>query len=596
LRGWETSNRSDAELTVLGKQNAIPYKVQVIQQAYENLYGLKIPNLTANYQYVRFLPQNAEDVKKMLDSGIEFWDTPLEYDILIYGEKYHDPSISDTEITWQYAVVPVDMDMPAVQSEVLEYLALVPEDCALAREAFKISGNEYDTPDELVSDPIIINNKFDYQIKRETEGGEGDGTTTECNCPLPDHIRKPSGCVQVFDNQLSLWEGVINVQVHTAKTQVFGSVFHRTAETDANGCWMINHRYSGKIHVWVKWVNKACDVKTMDGNLDLWGYTFPRRAYIGKFWGPNFNDISIKFDHTSDIGSWAFRNWVASTINNSVFEFRKFITDQSIEGSLPNNLKILTTPWGDQNDAAAPMLDKLGPFQQLLIGVSSYAILRSVCNVYYAAPYGIVLPQIAAWMQVVGPDINFNLNNSNQVNSDDIRETAYHELAHALHFNKVGSSYWLKNMAYVILHRGYGDGTDPNAGRCSVIETWGFQVGILSAHLRYGNDNSNGGDPSFNTWRRRLELSYGWAGTFIPFGWQWDIQDNNATNPPNETENGTVITSGGDAVSGFTNAQIFATMNSNMTSIPQMKTALLPFLPPTIPVASYNALCSAYGF
>jgi hypothetical protein len=37
--------------------------------------------------------------------------------------------------------------------------------------------------------------------------------------------------------------------------------------------------------------------------------------------------------------------------------------------------------------------------------------------------------------------------------------------------------------------------------------------------------------------------------------------------------------------SGFTNAQIFSTMNSNMTSIPQMRVALVPFLPPTIPIA-----------
>jgi hypothetical protein len=64
----------------------------------------------------------------------------------------------------------------------------------------------------------------------------------------------------------------------------------------------------------------------------------------------------------------------------------------------------------------------------------------------------------------------------------------------------------------------------------------------------------------------------------------------------NEFENATVRLSGGDAVSGFTNAQIFSTMNSNMTSIPQMRTALVPFLPNTVPIGAYNTLCGAYGF
>jgi hypothetical protein len=403
----------------------------------------------------------------------------------------------------------------------------------------------------------------------------------------------------VFHNFLRFIFKVCVQSLKTSKTHALGAIFHRQAETNGSGCWMINHKYHGKIHVWVKWANSTCDVKTMDGNVDLWGYSFPRRAYIGHFWGPNYNDIPIKFDFTNDIGSWNFRNWVASTVNNSVFEFGGFVSGQSISRTPPGNLKILITPWGEGNVGAAPMLDKMGIVQQF--------ILFSTANSIFAGLFGVVgqvllPPAVQLWLEVVAPDISLNLNNEGQVNSDDIRELFYHELAHAQHFSQVGSNYWLKNIGYTILHNGYGDGTDANAGRCSVIESWGFQIGPSAAHLRYGGNNSNIGNPFTNTYRSILERSLAWTTPVsstgvlgvphIPFAWEWDLQDNNGANPINEIENGLVT----DRVTGFTNAQIFSTMTSDMESMTQMKAALLPLLPATTPVTAYNTLSTPYGF
>jgi hypothetical protein len=597
--GWGVNERTEGEQTVLGTQFKLPYKVEVIKLAYNNLYEPDISSLAPNYQYLRFRPQNTQDVKKMLESGIEFWDIPLDYKIISWGESYHDPNIPIGEFTYRYAVVKIGTPLPEVPYELLEQLALVPEDCAIAKEAFNLTNNEYDEPDEMEANPAIIDGKFDFKIDHDTKEGKSDGKGGECGCPIPDHKRKPSGCVQVFDNMLNQWEGVINVKVQTSKTHALGAIFHRQAETNGSGCWMINHKYHGKIHVWVKWANSTCDVKTMDGNVDLWGYSFPRRAYIGHFWGPNYNDIPIKFDFTNDIGSWNFRNWVASTVNNSVFEFGGFVSGQSISRTPPGNLKILITPWGEGNVGAAPMLDKMGIVQQF--------ILFSTANSIFAGLFGVVgqvllPPAVQLWLEVVAPDISLNLNNEGQVNSDDIRELFYHELAHAQHFSQVGSNYWLKNIGYTILHNGYGDGTDANAGRCSVIESWGFQIGPSAAHLRYGGNNSNIGNPFTNTYRSILERSLAWTTPVsstgvlgvphIPFAWEWDLQDNNGANPINEIENGLVT----DRVTGFTNAQIFSTMTSDMESMTQMKAALLPLLPATTPVTAYNTLSTPYGF
>ncbi len=192
-----------------------------------------------------------------------------------------------------------------------------------------------------------------------------------------------------------------------------------------------------------------------------------------------------------------------------------------------------------------------------------------------------------------------NVNNPNQVNVDDIRETLYHEYAHALHFEKVGDDYWRENIYYVLLHSGYGDGTANGAGRCSVIESWGFMTGMNFTHLRYGINNSNLGDATFNTWRRRLERSVAWSinddVVHIPFGWEWDIQDNNPTNPPNEEESD-LVNAVGDNVYGFKSAQIFSKMNASMQSMSQLKTALQPYLPPGVSVNAYDALARVYGF
>jgi hypothetical protein len=485
-----------------------------------------------------------------------------------------------------------------MQYELLEELALVPEECVLAEEAFKITDSEYDAPEVYEEVPEIIDDTFDFEIEKEEEGEQGNGQGGECNCPLPDHTRKPSGCVLVEDNQLQTWDGVINVEVHTSKTHIFGAIFHREAETDRNGCWMINHRYSGKIHVWVRWVNSACDVKTMNGNLDLWGYTFARREYIGRYWGPNFNNISIMFGHTNTIDSHEFRNWVASTVNNSVFEYKDFISSESIEGSLNGNLKLLITPWGNDNTGAAPMLDKLGFWQSLILNLQANVILHGMFSV--TGHPGAPVAPITAWLQIAAPDLALNLNQETQVNADDVRELAYHELSHALHFRKAGSPYWLRNIEYTLRHSGYGNGNAAGAGRCSVIESWGFEVGMISTHLRYGPNNSNVGNPGTNTWRAILEADYAQVTTgitpHIPNGWLWDLQDNNPTNQGGEQENFTVFSSGGDMVRGFTHAQIFNTMDGSMNSIPQMKTALLPSLPSGVSVGAYNALSGAYGF
>ncbi len=589
------AERDGEGLTVLGQARSIPYAVETIRQAYNNLYHAGLTTLLPNYQYVRFLPQNPEDVGELLRSGVELWDFPLHYDIEYMGEYYHDPSVSDSTYTWQYTVVPYNYVFPNVPYEVIEQLALVPEDSRIAEEAFHLTNNEFETPDEYEPNPPLVNGRFVFTLEHEPPEGSSLGPSGPCGCPTPNHIRKPSGCVTVYDNMLNAWEGVREVKVIVSKSRLLGLIFHRSDYTDAQGCWMIDHKYHGKIHVWVKFESATCNIKTMKGSLDLWNYTFPRRAYIGKFNGPNFNNIPISFDWTSSIDTKQFRNWVASTINNSVYEFQVYLLGEKINVMPPGNLKILVTPWGNENSGAAPMVDKLSLLPQIILGSTALGIFGGLFAV--AGPSTLILGiAIDAWLTAAAPDIVLNLSESDQVNADDIRELAYHELAHASHFVQVSDNYWYDEISFTMGNAisfnnpPYGNGDELGAGRCEVIEMWGFHNGEWATHLRYGQNHSNGSPLASNTWQADLERSRFISG-YIPFGWQYDIIDNNTQNPAGVFENALLT----DAVFGYDRATIFGVMNDNMLSAHQMRLLLQQILPSGVSETQYTTLSDGYG-
>ena len=59
-----------------------------------------------------------------------------------------------------------------------------------------------------------------------------------------------------------------------------------------------------------------------------------------------------------------------------------------------------------------------------------------------------------------------------------VYSTTFHELAHASHYRKVGSSYWIKYINYVITYGSfssspYGGGGGHNAEYCGIGEMWG---------------------------------------------------------------------------------------------------------------------------
>lgn len=583
-----------------------PYAVDVIKQAYYNLYHVAITGLHPTHLYVRYLPTTPQELSLLDFNNREFWDFPLDYSITHMGAYYHDPTVSDTTFTWFYTVVPYGFQFPQVQHEILEQLVEVPYETNLLKEAYRLTGNLWDEPDAYITPmPTYNNGTLSFFITPPGDdggggGGGGGGQTGTCGCPFPDNVRKPSGCVTVFDNMLNNWDPVRKVKVITANGDL-GLFFTHSAQTSDNGCWSVSHKYYGKIHVWVKFENDDCTIKTMKGQVDFLGYSIARKAYKGTFGGPYFNNIQIQFDRSTAIGSPDCLNWLAALDNNALFEYKGWCGANGIPLP-PGDLEILVAPWQDGSGATV-MLNHMPGFLITIAALGGGTVLKILSGV--GGPISLAVePFIVQWLTAFAPDVVLNVNNPIHLNADQVKEVAYHEFGHTSHWQSVGSAYWQANIAYVAEvivtqanNAPYGSGTLSGAGRCAVIESWGFHVGATVSDLHYGIHSSPYRiqqptgiffDPTAtqSSYIRALEAYdpnlTGDVDRWIPCGIYNDLIDTGIETTPVQ-----------DNTSGFTEGQIFSCLNT--TSIGGVKNQIQALTGNTQQTAVTN-LFTSYGY
>ena len=153
--GPDDGTRFSHDMIILGEQLQDPYSVDNMTKALASVYPAAAGrgSLQATDFYVRFLPKDDADMQLLLDRGVLMLDHPLDYRIVRDGDWYHDPSVPEDNITWQYAVVPVDFEFPiSVRYERLDECYLSEHDpvtktdgidwLAVEREAFRLTGNE----------------------------------------------------------------------------------------------------------------------------------------------------------------------------------------------------------------------------------------------------------------------------------------------------------------------------------------------------------------------------------------------------------------------------------------------------------------------
>ncbi|MDA3892677.1 MAG: hypothetical protein PF517_13520 [Salinivirgaceae bacterium] len=121
-------------LIVLGEKREDPYKLENMQKAYESLKSAESSSdkdkdkIKPTHKYIRFLPANETewDILKS-DTTLILYDFPLDYEIENMGTYYHDPTLPETSITWQYCVVPIKYKIPKIHNELI-YEVYIPEE------------------------------------------------------------------------------------------------------------------------------------------------------------------------------------------------------------------------------------------------------------------------------------------------------------------------------------------------------------------------------------------------------------------------------------------------------------------------------------
>ena len=220
--------------------------------------------LKPSHIYIRFLPKDSVEVDLLEKTeGIELYDYPFDYEIEDLGQYYHDPTIPEGQPTWQYTVLEVGFKFPrTVKYEILEKLFL-PEEPAVSANYFPPDENPCVIEERLVNEAMRITDNTDdiVPISENCGGGSpGSGGGTSCvGCPRGQIlVENPffGNIVRVENGVTREYDGVPNVKARARRWFTI-----KTAQTNDDGIFVINHNFGKAVNFSVKYTNVHAFVK-----------------------------------------------------------------------------------------------------------------------------------------------------------------------------------------------------------------------------------------------------------------------------------------------------------------------------------------------
>ena len=418
----------------LGPRLENPYSRTNMSKAVSLTYPTRAEAMVpVTSRYVRFLPKTAEEYYTLEGLGINLFDHPLDCEILTDGDYYHDPSIPEGEITWQYAVVPEGFRFPAgIKAEIIE-------DCFIPEEGVETRGFEGVDWDAVEARSFEATGNKDL-LPPATRA------KTKAN---------PSGKITIRDDKLGKDVGVAGVKM---VANVFVKV--STTYTDSNGNYSFKGKFSAKPRYSICFQNKKGF--TIGMNLVLVPASV---SAIGK---DDPEGVDVVVDGKSD--NTLFRRCV---VNNAAYDYYDVFSSTGIS-TPPKNIRF----W---------IINNLRPSSTLMMHHGAILDSKLVSN--FLDAYKVIV-------QVFAPDITIGSRDKNG-KYDELYTTATHEMAHASHFTNVRSGFWNIFASYVLssyLTTGscYGTGNGENAGYCEVAEMWAYYMENMLYKERYGKNPNHG--------------------------------------------------------------------------------------------------------
>jgi hypothetical protein len=409
-------------------------------------------------------------------------------------------------------------------------------------------------------------------------------TTDQLAAPAPD-AQTPAGYIKVYDTQLSASQNYVD-GLPVKKVRIVARRWFKVDRmyTDNSGYFVSNKHYKNKVRILVKFKNDDAQIKNIRG-LSLWQMLFAVKKEIG-IYSSDKNNVQYIATQYPDYSAKGNIYWTAATVHNSVQDYRSYAPAEGI-GLPPQGIKIFISKSGFiGNGGATPMLAKrFDPQNSSIFGQN-----------YFDSDPNIV-PRIFVVLQrrldmIIGYRYPAKgTRDITQLLSDRIKETTYHELTHAAHFEALGVTWYaafvnaeVAEIEHTFLfdagYNPYGRGTDANGPQIALGESWAEYIGEYFADKTYGLMSSEdyfsfgGGDYTNNNpisgFSSHLNVLENFDPTssahfhWIPVGLYYDMMDIRNENSP-------VI----DQVSGYTNQQFFNAFSSSITSLGSYKTNLL---------------------
>jgi hypothetical protein len=260
---------------IFGKKLENPYSVANMKIALDK-YKQKYSNgsvfeIRATHKYLRFLPADRTEYDKLKEvEGLDLYEIPLDYEIIKSGSSYHDPTLPEESVSWQYASVPIDFQNSLnIKTEVLDLL-YIPE----------LDDKLLDIDNNLIHEEEVIN-----LLNISFVGTNNAEDTVSLKKVNANAKWNPSGCIKVFDDRVGGLIGLFHVKVKARRWFVTDWDY-----TDANGCYNISHGFNGKVNYSIYYETSQFDVRS-----GTWGQAWLNGPKLEASWSENINSGMQKY-------------------------------------------------------------------------------------------------------------------------------------------------------------------------------------------------------------------------------------------------------------------------------------------------------------